>query len=103
MSAAQHDGADEPAPDSGKRQAWQLNGDARLQFWRDVYLAALPPLLATLPQGNASSFAVLGIARLAADAADTACAQHLSRNDRDELDLLLHTLLDSVPDRDGSR
>lgn len=93
---------DEPAP-SGRRAAFQLSGDARLQFWRDVYLASLPPLLATLPPGNATSFAVLGVARLAADAADTAVAQHLSRNVPGELDLLLQTLLDSVPDRDAPK
>jgi hypothetical protein len=74
-----------------------------LQFWRDVYLASLAPLLATLPPGNATSFGVLGVARLACDAADAALAQHLARNDRDELDLILHTLLDSVPDRDAPK
>jgi len=92
MSAAQNDGADafethdEPAP-------IQLSGDARLQFWRDVYLAALPPLLATLPPGNAGTFSVLGVTRLACDAADAALAQHLARNVRGELDSLVESLL----------
>jgi len=89
MVAREDDDNASPAP--------QLNGDARLQFWRDVYLAALPPILATLPQGNATTLAVLGCTRLASDAADAALAQHLSRNDRDELDSLLDELL-AVPD-----
>lgn len=89
--------SDDDAPASGRRVALQLNGDARLQFWRDVYLVALPPLLATLPPGNATTIAVLGCTRMASDAADAAVAQHLSRNDRDDFDGLLEALLAPVP------
>ncbi len=81
MSSAAAANDDEPAPGSRPVQRFQLNGDARLQFWREVYRDAMGGLIQAFAPYGVSPDTTRQIATMAAELADMACAQHLLRND----------------------
>lgn len=80
----QHDGKLVPAkklPEL-RDQRFQLSGDARLQFWREAYLRALPALIAACPHGGLGDGGWLRQLTAAAETiADSSLAAHLQRND----------------------
>lgn len=81
-----------------------LNGDARLQFWREAYLTALPALLGVLTPGAVDSAQLAAVCRSACDVADMAVGQHLARNDRERFNRhLFDLLLATVPGRDAPK
>lgn len=78
--------------------SYQLNGDPRLQFWREAYLTALPVLLERFADtGGDADYLVASASRAATTAADCAVAQHLSRCNADELDAIVFGLLAPAP------
>ncbi len=101
------DDDESPAPTSDTLPAFpefQLNGDARLQFWRETYLAALPALLGVLAPGAVDSAQLIAVCRSACDLADMATAQHLARNDRESFNRqVFDVLLAAVPGGNGSK
>lgn len=100
------DEASPPAPsdESPPVPRFDLNGDARLQFWRETYLTALTPLVAVLAPGAVDSFQLAAVSRSACALADLALAQHLARNDRERLDrAIFETLLVAAPELGGPK
>lgn len=76
---------------------YELNGDPRLQFWREAYLIALPGLLEQFADsGGDADYVVASASRAATTAADCAVAQHLSRCNRERLDAIVFGL--TAPD-----
>lgn len=88
-----------PMDDDDPPPGFELNGDGRLQFWRETYLAALPSLVAVLAPGAVDVLQLASVARAACSLADLALAQHMARNDRERLSaLVFDSLLVAAPD-----
>jgi hypothetical protein len=103
-SPMEDDDESPPATGDGRPplRSFDLNGDARLLFWRETYLAALPPLVAVLAPGAVDVMQLAAVARAACSLADLALAQHMARNDRESLNsLIFETLLVAAPNLDG--
>lgn len=70
-------------------QRFQLTGDARLQFWREAYLVALPTLIEAKRDHEWTPSMAAAITAAARDIADMAMAQHLLVNDVEAPDALV--------------
>jgi hypothetical protein len=70
-------------------ERFPLNGDPRLDFWRQAYLTALPALIAQLGPTAGDSSSLTLAARGAMAVADLAVSFHLQRCDRERLDLVV--------------
>lgn len=89
-------GEDRERQAARRRPAHQLSGDARLQFWREAFVVALPPLIQALGLQASDSLQLAFAAGAARGVADMALAAHLARNEPGALERIVELVNEQV-------